>query len=177
LPAGLQAHIHRATSVAIELAPLHGVDLNLAILAIKAHDIARAMTNEDLMVSATHWGLPIGVVECHVPILLHGPVGAELVRRQDGLEHPAVYQAIYWHTTAHPLLDDLGKVVFLADKLDPWKIDRYPYLPQLRELAMENLDRALLEFLDREITSRLRQGLTVHPVSLECRNALLIALR
>jgi predicted HD superfamily hydrolase involved in NAD metabolism len=128
---------------------------------------------EELTRRATEMGLPIETVEREVPLLLHGPVGAETLARESGLDDPALYRAIYWHTTAHPSLDDLGKVVFLADKLDPEKIAWYPYLPELRRLALENLDRAVLEFLTRETISLVSRGQMVHPVVVETRNHLL----
>ena len=175
LPEGLQAHIYRVREIARELADCHGIDGERAALGILAHDVARAMPEEELTRRATEMGLPIGAVEREVPVLLHGPVGAEILKRESGLDDPALYQAVYWHTTAHPSLDGLGKVVFLADKLDPEKIARYPYLPELRRMALENLDRAVLEFLDREIVSMVSQGSMVHPAMIETRNHLLAA--
>ena len=80
---------------------------------------------------------------------------------------------MYWHTTGHASLDPVGQVVFLADKLDPQKIGRYPYLPLLRQMAMEDLERAMLEFLSREIVSLASQGQMVHPAVVEARNGLL----
>ena len=85
----------------------------------------------------------------------------------------ALYQAVYWHTTAHPGLDDMGKVVFLADKLDPNKGKKYPYQPRIMELARENLDAAILEFLTRQIVDLTGRGLMVHPMMVQARNALL----
>tara|TARA_B100000315_G_scaffold49485_1_gene44078 strand:- start:16 stop:612 length:597 start_codon:yes stop_codon:yes gene_type:complete len=175
LPAGLQAHIYRVTEIARELAECHGIDGERAALGMLAHDVARAVPEEELTRRATEMGLPVETVEREVPLLLHGPVGAEILSRESGLDDPAIYRAVYWHTTAHPSLDDLGKVVFLADKLDPEKIAWYPYLPELRRLARENLDRAVLEFLSREIVSLVSQGRMVHPVVVETRNHLLAA--
>jgi predicted HD superfamily hydrolase involved in NAD metabolism len=173
LPDGLQAHIYRVREIACELAGCHGVDGERAALGMLAHDVARAMPEEELIRRATEMGLPIGAVEREVPVLLHGPVGAEVLARESGLDDQSLYRAVYWHTTAHPSLDGLGKVVFLADKLDPEKIARYPYLPGLRQTALENLDRAVLEFLSREIISMVSQGLLVHPAMIETRNHLL----
>ena len=119
--------------------------------------------------------LTVDLVQLRVPLLLHGPVGAELLRREDGLDDDSLYQAVYWHTTGHSSLDQLGKVVFLADKLDPQKLPRYPYQPHLRELALDDLDAALVEFYTREMVSLVRQGQLVHPAMLEARNALLAA--
>ena len=177
LPAGLQAHIGRAQDVARELAPWHGVDAERAALGILAHDVARAMKGPELIDQANRFKLPIRPVEEQVPLLLHGPVGAEILRVEDGLaataEEEDIYQAVYWHTTFHPtLLDDLGKVVFLADKLDPNKRKRIPYQPQIMEMARENLDAAILEFLNRQVLDLIQLGHSVHPMMLEAREAL-----
>ena len=175
LPAGLQAHIHRVVEIARELAVCHGINQEQAALAALAHDVARAMTDGELLRRAAGMGLPIGVVDRRVPILLHGPVGAEILQQEAGLTDISIYKAVYWHTTASPDLDKLGKVVFIADKLDPAKIDSYPYLPQIRQMAFQDLDRAILHFLTRQAMDRLNRGQLVHPVMVETRNALLAA--
>ena len=175
LPAGLQAHIHRVVEIARELAVCHGINQEQAALAALAHDVARAMTDGELLRRAAGMGLPLGVVDRRVPILLHGPVGAEILQQEAGLTDISIYKAVYWHTTANPDLDELGKVVFIADKLDPAKIDSYPYLPQIRQMAFQDLDRAILHFLTRQAMDRLNRGELVHPVMVETRNALLAA--
>ena len=93
--------------------------------------------------------------------------------KEEGLTDSSIHQAVYWHSTAHPDLDPLGKLVFLADKLDPQKVLRFPYQPLLMQMATEDLDRAILEFLSREIVTMVSQGLMVHPRALETRNHLL----
>ena len=184
LPPKLQAHIARAQDAARELAPWHGVAPERAALGILAHDIARAMPGAELLQYAAQFGLPVGMVDRRVPVLLHGPVGAEILRREEGLPAAGtesagdcaaagLYQAVYWHTTAHPDLDNLGKVVFLADKLDPNKGKKYAYQPQLWELARENLDAAIGEFLTRQIVDLTGRGLLVHPMMVKARDALL----
>ena len=177
LPAGLQAHIGRAQDVARELAPHHNVDPDRAALGILAHDVARAMPGPELIARATGFRLPISPVEESVPLLLHGPVGAEILRVEDGLaagdEEADLYQAVYWHTTFHPtLVDEMGKVVFLADKLDPNKRKRIPYQPEIMELAVEDLNAAILEFLTRQVVDLADRGKEVHPMMLEARDAL-----
>ena len=107
-----------------------------------------------------------------MPVLLHGPVAAELLRRVEGLEDQDIYEAVYWHSTAHEGMGVTAKVVFLADKLDPQKAARYPFLAELRGLAMESLDRAMLLFLDRELVSLIQHESLVHPISVEARNDL-----
>ena len=173
LPGGLRAHIYRVVEIARELACRHSLDEERAAVGMLAHDVARAMPGEELLRLALELGVPIGLVERHVPVMLHGPVGSELLRQCDGVNDTTLLQAVYWHTTSHPSLDTLGKVVFLADKLDPNKQGRYPYIPQLREMALEDLDRAVLEFLTRETRARTDRGEFIHPVMVEARNFLL----
>ena len=176
LPKGLQDHIHRVEKIAQELAGVHGVDPQRAGLAMLCHDVARAMDDDELLLRASQLDLPVSPVERRVPILLHGPVGAEILKTEDGLADDSIYLAVYWHTTSHPWLDRLGKVVFLADKLDPQKIIYYPFQARIRELAAEDLDRGILEFLTQELIARANRGESVHPMVVETRNALLSAL-
>ena len=175
LPQGLQAHINRVTAIARELALRHGLDPELAALGMQAHDVARAIPGPELLSLAESLNLTVDLVQLRVPLLLHGPVGAELLRREDGLDDDSLYQAVYWHTTGHPSLDQLGKLVFLADKLDPQKLPRYPYQPHLRELALKDLDAALVEFFTWEMVALASRGELIHPAMLEARNALLTA--
>jgi len=176
LPRRLQDHIHRVEKIAQGLGEVHGVDPARAGLAMLCHDVAREMGGGELLMRASQLDLPVSMVERDVPILLHGPVGAEILKTEDGLTDDSIYQAVYWHTTAHPSLDTLGKVVFLADKLDPQKIGSYPFQPRIRDLAFQDLDRGILEFLTQELIARASRGEMVHPAALDTRNALLSAI-
>ncbi len=177
LPDGLRRHTYRVRGIALELARQHGVDEARACLGALAHDVARAMKGDELLRKAQELGIPVHPVEGQVPLLLHGPVGAELLRRAGGLDDPDIYEAVYWHSTARRGMGPLAKVVFLADKLDPQKAGRYPFLPELGELARTSLNGAILDFLSREMTSLVQHGSLVHPASLEARNDLLMGPR
>ena len=177
LPDGLEAHIYRVRDVALELAYPHGISLDLAELGALAHDVCRAVPSGELLEMSADMGVPVSDVERAFPLILHGPVGAELLRMEDGLTEHSLFEAVRWHSTAHSSLDDLGKLVFLADKLDPYKAPVYPYQAELHDMALESLDLALLEFLSHEMTGRLERGETVHPASLDARNSLILKLK
>ena len=171
----LRGHVERTAEVAAALAPRHGVDAERARLAALAHDVAKARPKPELLRQAARFQLPVNMVERNNPGLLHGPVGAELLRREEGLEDRSIYEAVCWHTFAHPDLDDLGKVVFLADKLDPAKLKRYSFQPCLLELAQDSLDQAILEFATFQIGAVMAAGRMVHPQMVEARNHLIAA--
>ena len=177
LPDGLQSHIYRVRDVALELAAPHNIDLQRAELGALAHDVCRAVPGEDLIRMASELDVPVSDVEQDFPLLLHGPVGAELLRKEEDLNDDILYEAVRWHSTAHASLDPLGKLVFLADKLDPQKAVVYSYQGKLRDMALESLDLALLEFLSREMAKRIEGGGTVHPASVDARNSLILKLK
>ena len=177
LPDGLQSHIYRVRDVALELAAPHKIDLQQAELGALAHDVCRAVPGEDLIRMASELDVPVSDVEQDFPLLLHGPVGAELLRKEEDLNDDILYEAVRWHSTAHASLDPLGKLVFLADKLDPQKAAVYSYQAKLHDMALESLDLALLEFLSREMAKRIEGGGTVHPASVDARNSLILKLK
>ncbi len=174
LPDKLQAHIFRVRDVGLDLASRHGIDEERAELAILGHDVARAAKKGEIMSQADRFGLTILDIERKAPVMLHGPVGAELLRHEDGLDDEEILDAVRYHTTGHPTLTPLGLLVFIADKLEPRKIKSYPYQQELRHIANESLGQAVLEFLCRESALRLQRRRAVHPDSVEAINALLL---
>ena len=173
LPHGLRDHVYRARDVALKLTSNHRIDPERAELAMLAHDVARAVSSKELLRMAAGYGIQASGIEMRAPVLLHGPVGAETLLDEEGLDDEEILEAVRWHSTAHPSLGPLGKLVFIADKLDPRKAVAYPYQPELRRMAEEDLDLAVLEFLCRESEARLRRREPVHPVSVEAINSLL----
>ena len=174
LPLRLQEHIGRVRVLAAELAALHTVDELNVDLAAAAHDLARSMKPDKLLEEARRLGLPVSPVEVHAPILLHGPIAARWI--EDDLPDlpPEVVEAVRVHTTGKPGMDAVARVVFLADKLEPNKLERRPDLQDILDNARCDLDRALLAYLDRETASRIRNGDLVHPQTLALRNELTI---
>ena len=174
LPDKLRAHIFRTRDVGMDLASRHGIDEERAELAILGHDVARAAKKGEILRQAERFGLSPLDVEFKAPVTLHGPVGAELLKHEDGLDDEEILSAVRYHTTAHPTLTQLGLLVFIADKLEPRKIKSYPYQHELRLIARESLQQAVLEFLCRESALRLQQRRPVHPNSVATVNALLL---
>ncbi|MCH8311166.1 MAG: bis(5'-nucleosyl)-tetraphosphatase (symmetrical) YqeK [Chloroflexi bacterium] len=173
LPLGLRDHVERAREVGQELAIRYGVDAVTVDLGIAAHDLARALKADALLSEAHSHGIEPGLVERHEPLLLHGPVAARWLEHDDQYDNAIVIQAVRWHTTGFAGMDEVAKTVFLADKLDPDKVTRYPYLKKVQSLASEDLDTAIVEYLDRQIEYLLNRGLLIHPASLEFRNHLI----
>ncbi|MBI2855377.1 MAG: bis(5'-nucleosyl)-tetraphosphatase (symmetrical) YqeK [Chloroflexi bacterium] len=177
LPSGLREHADRVREEALKLARIHQVDTTRVEVAALSHDLARGMKGTELLERARSYGLELHPAEQRVTVLLHGPVGAEMLRRECGIEDQEVLEAVRWHSTFHRELGPVAKVVFLADKLDHQKRARYPFLDRVDALARDDLDAAVLAFLDEELVALIRDGKPVHPASIEGRNGLLESQR
>ena len=162
--------------IARELARCHGVDEARVDLAMAAHDLARAVDGPGLLERARRHRIRPNFAERHHPMLLHGPIAAVWLERENGVADGQVLEAVRYHTTGKRGIGPVAKVVFLADKLDPEKVGRYPYLKNIGSLAYQSLDQALLEYLNHELGYLLGEGRLIHPGSVGLRNDLTVAL-
>ncbi|MBI4202397.1 MAG: bis(5'-nucleosyl)-tetraphosphatase (symmetrical) YqeK, partial [Chloroflexi bacterium] len=140
LPSGLQQHLLRVRDVALELAGRFAVDAAKTELAALAHDLYRALPPDQMLAEARRLGLAVHPVEERVPVLLHGPLAAERLRREFGVTDSEVLDAVWWHSTGCAGMGPVALVVFLADKLDPRKVEGLPHLNRVAELAGESLE-------------------------------------
>ena len=174
LPQGLRDHIERSRDVGRELAARFGVNAAKVDLGVATHDLARAMRPDGLLSEARRLGLDVHPVEERHPVLLHGAVAAYRLEHEDGLTDPDVLEAVRWHTTGRGGMGEVAKVVFLADKLDPVKVEHYAYLEGVWTALENGLDGAILKLLDQELAYFLEEGMLVHPESVELRNELIM---
>jgi predicted HD superfamily hydrolase involved in NAD metabolism len=177
LPDGLLEHIDRVKVEAKALAEQHAVDPAQVYVAAATHDLFRSASDDTLLREAARYDLEVHPVERRLPQLLHGPVAAQWLEAEAGIRDQAVLSAVRLHTTGGKGMGMVAKIVFIADKLDPQKVYRYPWIDRVRALAGTSLDRAILEFLERHASDLLDSGELVHPRSSEAREELTATLR
>ena len=175
LPASMAAHIDRVVALADELARRHGLDVVRVRLAAQGHDLLRAVPPEQLLARAEARGLAIDPVERAVPVLLHGPLAALELAERFGFEDHALLEAIRWHTPGHPDYSREAWLMFVADKVEPAKVDGNPALAPIRVLADRSLEAAALACLDLRLEEARSQGQQIHHMATLARNALIRA--
>jgi HD superfamily phosphohydrolase YqeK len=65
------------------------------------------------------------------------------------------------------------KVPFLADKIEPHKVERRPALEEVHDLAVTDLDEAMRLVLDLNLAEAIERGWHLHPRTILARNELL----
>jgi len=164
-------------SVSVEAAALarkYGADVEAAMLAGLLHDYARDMPDMELLRLAEKYNLVSCWVEERFPLLLHGPVGAVLIREELGIDNSEVLEAVSRHTTGAPDMGKLAKIVYLADSIEPLR--KYKGVENFRRLSRINLNIAVLEVMNSSIQHCISKNSFIHPLTIEARNKLLYEL-
>lgn len=177
VPASLAEHVLRVTDEALRLAAIHGVDRESAKIAALGHDLLRAHSPERLLQICDEQKYAADPVDRAEPILLHGPLAVAILREQYRVLDADVLGAVAYHTTAHAGMTTLQKLLFIADKIEPHKMGGRPPVMRVCDLAENDLDAALLAYLEYHITMAMETGWPLHPNTVACRNELIAERR
>ena len=177
VPPGLAAHVLRVVDEAARLAHIHGIDPEAAKIAALGHDLLRAHSEGRLLTIAEEQGATIDPVDRLEPVLLHGPLAVPILREQYGVIDADVLGAVAAHTTAASRMSRLQKLLFVADKIEPYKADGRSPVQRVRELADSDLDAALRAYLDYHVLVALDERWPLHPNTIAARNELVAAER
>lgn len=172
-PKKLQRHVKRVERGARHLAAVHELDRDVCVAAAAGHDLFRHCSDAELLALSRHYRVPIGRDEEDAPIVLHGPLASAYSRDVLGIDHEIILDAIAYHTTAHPDYTPESLAVFLADKIDPRKVQADPGLAAVAAAAEQDLYAAAALFLERRLSAQLNSGRPLHPLAVASRNAFL----
>ncbi len=139
--------------ICIELCSRFGIDEFKGKIAGIAHDIARETPIDNKLISTIDDDYLISDEEKLNPVLLHGRIGARMLRKNFNLNDNEILQAIRWHTTGHPDMGKLGQILFIADYIEP---GRKHITNSIRATIMQmDLDEMTLKVLNDQ-TAYLR---------------------
>ncbi|WP_371371508.1 bis(5'-nucleosyl)-tetraphosphatase (symmetrical) YqeK [Sporomusa aerivorans] len=164
-------HSLGVSQTAADLAVRFDEDEEKARLAGLLHDCARNISSNNLLQMAKVFAIVVNDVERCQPVLLHAPLGACLAKTEYGIDDPQILRAISLHTTGGKGMSKLEKIIYLADCIEPGR--DYPGVHVLRNIAMNNLNAAVLAAFDQSLHLVIEQGLLIHPATIEGRNELI----
>ncbi len=101
----------------------------------------------------------------------HGHAAAELAASH-GESDRGVLSAVRYHSVGHPRWDDVGKMLYLADFLEPGRKSRRKQRAQLAKRVPRDPDGVLRQILAHQISSRIRRQRPVNPRTIEFWNSL-----
>ncbi len=143
------AHSVRVAVLARELCKRFSVDPCAGYLAGIAHDMCKSGKDRWVLTLAGKDSDPVTEIELEKPALLHGRAAAVLLTSDFAVNDFSILEAIRHHTFGSPGMDALGKILFVADKIEP---GRTGLNVNLRKKIMEaGLDAMTLMVLEENI--------------------------
>lgn len=158
------AHTAGCEHEAVQLAKLWGEDPEKAAVAGILHDSTKNLSYEEQLILCDKYGIILDNAQRENPKLLHAITGAALAKDRFGVSEE-ISQAIRWHTTGKPDMTTLEKIIYLADYIEPTR--DFEGVEQLRELAYEDLDKALVLGLEMSLEELRRQNVEPHRDTVE----------
>lgn len=172
-------HTEGVALVARRIARACQCDENLAELAGLLHDACKETKDKELVEQARAYGLILHPVEERNGHLLHGPVAAELVKKELGITNAEVLSAIAEHTLGNVPMSKLSEVLFLADCLEEGRPADYtaPIWAALSINKKINVAAAMVTASDLGLSHLIESGRPIHPRTVEVRNYYLARLK
>ncbi|KMK75925.1 bis(5'-nucleosyl)-tetraphosphatase (symmetrical) YqeK [Alkalihalobacillus pseudalcaliphilus] len=160
-------HTLGVMQTALRLARKFGVDEKKAEIAAIFHDYAK-FRNKDEMRSLIREKLQWLEILDYGDELLHAPCGAYYVQHEVGIRDQEILGAIAYHTTGKPGMNDLEKVIFLADYIEPGR--HFKGVDEVRALAEDDLDEAILQSLHNTVQFLMNRRQLIFPDTLATYN-------
>ena len=161
-------HTMGVADEAVRLAEIHGTEheKNCARVAGLLHDCAKDYPQELKKRLCKEYHIPLDDFMKQQIDLTHQFLGAEVARREYGVEDEDILNAIRYHTTGRKNMSMLEKIVFIADYIEPNR-EKFEGLDEARKLADYNLDMAMKYILKNTITYEKERNRPLHPLSVE----------
>lgn len=142
------------------LAMCYGADLEKALLAGLLHDCAKCIPASKKIKLCEKYRLGISEVEYKNPSLLHAKLGAFLAAKKYRVRDRDILNAIASHTTGHPDMSLLEKIVYIADYMEPGR-EELPNMAEVRKLAFQNIDECLYRILKDSLEYLKTKDMTI----------------
>ncbi len=156
--------------MAQKLAQKYGENEEEAMLTGLVHDIGKEMSLEESMDYVKQNNIILDEIEQENPALLHAKIGANIAKEKYKFTEK-MQNAIKYHTTGNPEMDTLAKIIYIADKTEENRT--FEGVEEIRKLANENLENAMLEMLNLDIQKNIKKGRILHTDSILIRNKIL----
>ncbi len=162
-------HVLGTEETAAALARRWGAGEDAARRAALLHDCTKRLDREQHLELCRLYSVPLDREERREEKLLHAITGAAVAREEFGMP-PEIVSAIRWHTTGKADMSLLEKIIYLADYIEPTR--DFCDLRELRKLAFEDLDRAMLLGFTMAVQDLKKKGVVVHSNSVRARDYL-----
>lgn len=136
-----------------KLAEVYHCDQDKAYLAGILHDCAKSLSKEEMKELLKDDGYSEEFLNSKT--VMHAPAGEKIAEKEFGIIDLDILHSIRYHCYGKENMSLIEKIVYVADKIEPSR--NYDGIEELRKLAYENLDAALLFSISHSVKTVTEQ--------------------
>ncbi len=153
------AHVERMEEDGKKLAKVHDLDESKVTLAVCAHDLFRDTKPDKLLKMANVWNVKITKEERYLPLLLHGKVASEYLKRRFNVEDVEILDAVSYHTSGMPTNSKIVKALVVLDTTEHGR--NFDGVEELRKIVWRSLDDGYAAVIKNKICYALLHDLLI----------------
>jgi len=165
-------HSKRVFSAAVELAEIHNADLKKVKKASVLHDIAKALTLEEIKKIIENSSWKIDSLEFSLSSVLHAPAAAEIAKNEFAVDDYDILEAIRYHTLGHPEMGLTAQIIYAADFIEAGR--DFNGLNKIRKEVRKDLVKGIYLISSSSIKFQINSDNAVHPYTNDLRNKYLL---
>lgn len=150
-----------------QLAERFGYDPDRAGFAALLHDITKRLSKEEQLYLCEKYDIIPCDIEMQEWKMLHGKTAAAIAATEYGADRE-IAEAIAYHTTGRAEMTLLDKIIYLADYIEETR--DFDGVERARELAKEDIDKALLYCFDSSLADLIERQKLIHADTVAARN-------
>lgn len=164
-------HSWQVSKLAEEIAESYHIPSEKAKISGLIHDCAKDFSYHELQNLMEKYHIHLTEIEKCIPGIWHAYVGAELAKELFEIHDQEMFNAIKYHSTGFISLSLLGKIVYVADKIEPGR--KMNHTGKIKEMVWSDIDQAMLVLLNLELEYLISKNEVIHPNTFETRNKIL----
>ena len=157
----------------VELAEFYNAPIEEAKLAGLLHDCGKFQDKTKILKTIAEFDIILDSIMEKNTALAHCPLGEFIAREKYNIKNENILNAIRYHTTGRENMGLIEKIVFIADLIEPSR--KFPGVEEIRKLAYENLNKAIILAVDNNIQFVIKQNHLLHLDTIKARNYLIIS--
>ena len=162
-------HSMLVANEAKKLAKIYNESEERAYLTGMAHDIAKKFDYEGNKKWIEKYGLDKKWLEKENEKIVHAEIGALVAKEYFDFDDE-MCRAIKYHTIGNEKMSCFEKIIYIADKIGRKELDEDTI--KIKDMAYQNLDKAIVCFLEKQKKKFLTKGKELHPITIKLFNNL-----
>ncbi|WP_054657209.1 bis(5'-nucleosyl)-tetraphosphatase (symmetrical) YqeK [Apilactobacillus ozensis] len=160
-------HVLRVEKMAIKLAKLNDVDVELASIGGLVHDYAKQRPDEDFINAIHKYHLDDNLLN-YGNAIWHGEVGYLFVQHELGIQNIDILNAVKHHTVGAKYMSKLEQIVYMADYIEMGR--DFPGVDDARKITFNNLGLGVAYQTKHTLDYLISNNKSVYPKTIDTYN-------